>query len=351
MLLLVWRVIPLKLVYKIQHKTLRMLVMVLGSILAWTVMAVGMRFIIVGLEKAGAPVSIPALVAFAVQVVVAMILTVFGSRYSAKVEGKVKWKLYVIAGVLGLITGIGLVFLSDADDIAGGLLMAFPVILIASVSSLASTYAETFPITATTAMIGGSVATSLYAIVFAEALPIFHKIFVKRAKVDSEAYSASAIAVTTIICWFSCLILISLPLLFILRCLARREKSGIEKVRWTEEDDETKLETSQSNGTGEPTLSLSRGWDKFSFDDDDDDVVSVTETSSLLSTDSLRRTAQRSESENAARRAILEESMNEESPLLFSGVGIPDSPVPVGSSRMSTIPTHTSRSNTPLSYN
>ena len=327
--------------------------MVFGSILAWTLLATGMRFTIVGLETVGVPVAIPALVAFAVQVIVAMFLTVFGSRYSAKVEGKVKWKLYLIAGVLGLITGIALVFLSDADDVAGGLLMSFPVILIASVSSLASTYAENLPITATTAMIGGSVATSLYAIVFAEALPIFHKIFVKRAKIDSEAYSASAIAVTSIICWFSCLLFISLPLLFILRCLARREKSGIEKVRWTEEDDQANLTTARSTGglMGDSSLSLSKGWDKFGFDDDDDDAVTITETSSLLSADSFSRNTQRSESENAARRAILEESMNEESPLLFAGGGIPDSPVPIGSSRMATIPTHSSRSNTPNPYN
>ena len=304
-------------------------------------MAVGMRFAIVGLEKAGVIVSIPALVAFAVQVIVAMILVVFGSRYSAKVEGKVKWKLYVIAGVLGLLTGIGLVFLSDADDVAGGLLMSFPVILIASVSSLASTYAETFPITATTAMIGGSVATSLYAIVFAEALPIFHKIFVKRAKVDSEAYSASAIAVTTIICWVACLVLISLPLLFILRCMARREKKTIEKISWDQND--TSLIT-QADGQSDSSLTLNKGWGRFDFGDDDDDDDRATETSSLLSSNSLVHSTLPSKSDTAARRAILEESVDEESPLIFSGVAMPESPVPVGSSRMNTLQSQGSRS-------
>lgn len=297
--------------------------MIVGSILAWAAMATAMRFAIIGLEKLGVLVHIPALIAFAVQVVVAMLLTVFGRSFSAKVEGKVKWKLYLIAGALGLITGVALVFLSEADDVAGGLLMAFPVIVIASVSSLASTYAETFPLTATTAMIGGSVATSMYAIIFAELLPVFDRIFMKRTKTEKQAYAPSAIAVTTILTWFSCLLLVSLPLLFVLRLLARREKSGIEKVRWTEEDrGATSLPVAGSPSL-DPSHSLVQDWSKFKFeddDDDDDDGLGLGETTSLLSRDSLARQTVRSQSENAARRAILEESVADETPLIFSSV-------------------------------
>jgi hypothetical protein len=346
---------PMRFVYKIQHATVRMFVMVLGSILAWGIMAVIMRFSIVGLDKIGVPVHYPALVAFTIQVFVAMFVTVFGDRYSAKGEGKVKWKLYVFAGVLGLITGVALVFLSDADDTSGGLLMSFPIILIASLSSLASAYAETLPITATTAMIGGSVSTSLYAILFAESLPMFDKLFQKDPG-HPPTFKPVSVAVTTIVCWFSCLLVISLPVLFILRCLARREKGAIEKIRWNSDFDAAAPGT--HNG-------LTADWDNTFGSDDEDDgdgltsadslrrstsgrssslyphSTSTSERASLLGNDSLMsRPSVYNESDTAARRAILEESVNDESPLFIgglSGVALPESPVPPGSSRLSPI--------------
>jgi multidrug transporter EmrE-like cation transporter len=331
-LLLAWRNIPMHIVFKIQHKTLRMSLMVIGSIVAWTIMAVIMRFIIHGLEKVNVTVHYPALAAFGIQVFVAMFVTVFGDRYTAKGEGKVKWKLYVMAGVLGFITGVGLVFLSDADDTSGGLLLSFPVILIASVSSLASTYAETLPITATTAMIGGSVSTSLYAIIFAESLPLFDRLF--QPPDTAVSFKPASLVVATIVCWFSCLILISLPILFILRCLAKREKGSIEKVNWNTEQGE------RTDGGSFDSRTITAGWDEtFGSDDEDDDNDTLTnESSSLLGRDSfVAKPSLHSESDNAARRAILEENIDSESPLLFSGVSIPDSPVPTGSSRMASL--------------
>lgn len=324
--------------------------MVVSSILAWGVMAVAMRFIIVGLEKVNVVVHYPALVAFAVQVFVAMIVTVFGERYTAKGEGKVRWKLYVMAGVLGFATGIGLVLLSDVDDTSGGLLLSFPVTLIVSVSSLASTYTESLPTTATTAMIGGSVGTSLYAILFAEALPLFDRLF-QKSEDPNLAFKPASIAIATIVCWFACLLAISLPILFILRCLARREKGTIEKVRWHEGGEGT--------DSADPQTALTTGWNEtFGFEDDEDDGLThsdyssgsstpgplsarntstARETSSLLPRDSLSKPASRAVSDNAARRALLEESIDDESPILLAPVSIPDSPVPPGSSRLSPI--------------
>ena len=357
-LLLVWRNIPMHVVYRIQHATLRMTVMVVGSILAWGIMAVAMRFIIVGLEKVKVIVHYPALVAFAIQVFVAMIVTVFGERYTAKGEGKVKWKLYAMAGVLGFATGIGLVFLSDVDDTSGGLLLSFPVILIVSVSSLASTYAESLPTTATTAMIGGSVSTSLYAILFAESLPLFDRLF-QQSEDPNLAFKPASIAIATIVCWFACLLVISLPILFILRCLARREKGTIEKVRW--------YEGGEGSDAIDPQTALTTGWQEtFGFDDDDEEnndglsntdfsSISSTEgttnppsfrtrdTTSLLSKDSFSRPTPHSVSDNAARRALLEESLNDASPIILAPVSIPDSPVPPGSSRLASF-SATSRS-------
>jgi hypothetical protein len=332
-LLLIWRNIPMRVLFKIQHKTLRMTLMVVGSILAWTIMAVIMRFIIVGLEKLKVSIHYPALVAFAIQVFVAMFVTVFGDRYTAKGEGKVKWKLYVMAALLGFITGVALVFLSDADDTSGGLLLSFPIILIVSLSSLTSTYAETLPITATTAMIGGSVSTSLYAIIFAESLPLFDRLF--QPPETALTFKPASVVIATIVCWFSCLIVISLPLLFILRCLARREKGSIERVHFGSSSDSlSHRDAFDTRVTG--------GWDTtFGSDDDlgdmDDSGASTTESSSLLGRDSFAKPSLHSESETAARRAILEQSVDDESPIFFSSVTIPDSPVPPGSSRLSPI--------------
>lgn len=323
--------------------------MVVSSILAWGVMAVAMRFIIVGLEKVNVIVHYPALVAFAIQVFVAMIVTVFGERYTAKGEGKMRWKLYVMAAILGFATGIGLVFLSDVDDLSGGLLLSFPVTLIVSVSSLASTYTESLPTTATTAMIGGSVGTSLYAILFAEALPLFDRLF-QKSEDANLAFKPASIVVSTIVCWFACLLVISLPILFILRCLARREKGTIEKVKWHE--------GSEGSDATDPQTALTAGWNEtFGFEDDEADGLahsdfsssdstrgflapkqamgSREQTSSLIPRDSLSRPTSYSVSDNAARRALLEESIDSESPIFLAPVSIPDSPVPPGSSRLS----------------
>lgn len=334
---------PMRFIWKIEHATMRMLVMVIGSILAWATMAVIMRFMIVGIISK-VPIHYPALAAFGIQVFVAMFVTVFGDRYSAKGEGKVTWKLYAFASVLGLITGVGLVFLSKADDTSGGLLMAFPIILIASLSSLASTYQETLPITAITAMIGGSVSTSLYAIIFAESLPMFDALFQKRTATTN--FKPASVAIATIICWFSCLIFISLPVLFILRCLARREKSAIEKVTWRHSQDGIAARNSHS--------ALTADWETFGLDDDEEDDDMHEESRLLRSTSgmspSLDRTTD-SFSHNslhsdipidaAARRALLEESALDESPLFISsaaGVDMPESPVPPGSSRLISFP-------------
>lgn len=306
--------------------------MVIGSILAWTIMAVIMRFIIEGLAKLKISVHYPALVAFAIQVFVAMFVIVFGDRFTSKGEGKVKWKLYVMAGVLGFITGVGLVFLSVADDTSGGLLLSFPIILILSLSSLTSAYAETLPITATTAMICGSISTSLYAIIFAQSLPLFDRLF--QPSETAKSFKPAAIVIATIVCWICCLLIISLPVTFILRCLARREKDTINRVDFGSSSSDAHTHS------GFDTR-ITAGWDTaFGSDDDEDSDGLTTESSSLLSQSRLTNTSftgpsLHSESNTAARRAILEESMGDESPILFNGVGIPDSPVPDGSQRLS----------------
>lgn len=308
--------------------------MVFGSILAWTVVAIAMRFVIDGLGKVGVAVHYPALGAFAIQVFVAMFLIVFGGAYSAKGEGKVRWKLYVVAGILGLATGSSLIHLAELDPIAGGLLMSFPVNVIASLASLVATFAESLPITATTAMIAGSVSTSLYSLVFAELLPVFDAIF-KKENGANTPHKTEAIVVTTLICWIGCLTMISLPVLFILRCLSRREKRSIEKVNWSEAMPTTMGEDSEAT----PILSA-HAWRTLGLDVDDFDsdgmdssvsegTPSNTEGSLLHhGANSIKRATLGMGMDSAtARRAALVESVSDESPLFLSHVPIPESPV------------------------
>lgn len=266
-------------IWKLPHASVRLLIMVSGSLIVWVVMSIAMRFFIIGLQNANLNVIIPSLVSFGLQLIIAMLLIVFGNKYSSKGEGHVRLNIYVLSSLFAFLSGFVIVFLKQVDDAADGLFLAFPISFITSLSSLALTYKDTLPSTIITAMIGGSISTSLFSLLFNLFLPIFAFFFNKDLNFNNPSFLAlsfgdDVLTTSIILAWFFSLLLINLPIFLILRFLAKQEKSQFKKINY---------------------FTISKN---IQFSDDDED-------------------AQDSSVNISSRRLLLEKSATEESPLLI----------------------------------
>jgi len=107
----------------------------------------------------------------------------------------------------GFVSTVCMVLLGYWNELAGGIAIAFPSVILSSMTSLWITQKETVATSAASPLILGSTTNSIFALLFAWAAPILER----------EFNMALGLLATVAAAWFLCVYGFSMPMVFLLR--------------------------------------------------------------------------------------------------------------------------------------
>jgi hypothetical protein len=222
MLLVLWRVLLPRLHFHLSHGR-RIIVMCVISLLAWlavaTLLGIGLSHMILR----GMTIRIPALIALAISCVIWVVVAVVGVSIGAKGEGRVSAKVYFFGAIVGGISAFCAITLAAFSDVASGLSISFPAVLLTSMVALSLSHSDSLPVSATTSMIGGMLSISVYAIVMAELLEPLDT-----AMGGTGHWGVAILA--SLIDWILCVTFVSLPVGLVIRWREKASKRSIGRI-------------------------------------------------------------------------------------------------------------------------
>jgi len=150
-----------------------------------------------------------------------------------KGDEQVGWKSHLLRFVLGAVTTVAAILLSELNEYIGGLAITFPSVILTALTSLWVTHSDTVAVSAAAPMMVGSTSSSIYSLYFAWVIPHLEFYFGPIGGVITAALSS----------WFVCTFLFSLPCAILLR---KKELSAMDQVPQIVlyDSDEQNLQTS-----------------------------------------------------------------------------------------------------------
>jgi len=226
--LLIWRFLPRLISRVVPGKIARLGIVLLISLLFWLALSYGeielIQFILSNYDKEHnktGPLSTFEISAifFAAYFVLALVFVIFIELpLGRKGDGVVGWKTHLARFLLGALSNIAVIVLSELNEYVSGVTITFPAVILSALCSLWLTHSETMAISSSVPMILGSASTSLYSLIFVWAFPHIENSFLG---------TLGSLFVTLAASWFVVFYCYSLPSAIILR---KKELYSIETV-------------------------------------------------------------------------------------------------------------------------